>query len=180
MFLVIYSNSRAPYGDTSQIPLIPPVSHGRSLDVPTAIVQCVHVCVYVCVHPFRYCLGLCREIIFLHKRNHIINITLPFTYFWHLFSSVWRPTSILLRAIVPFTNLLYACTHWNIAVGTSRECPWDAGGMSGIWLVSPYGALLFAYITKNMYYVCYKNYFKVIVNNMGRYLGSVVNWKSKL
>ena len=36
------------------------------------------------------------------------------------------------------------------------------------------------YITKNMYYVCYKNYFKVIVNNMGRYLGSVVNWKSKL
>ena len=48
MFLVIYSNSRVPYGDTSQIPLIPPVSHGRSLDVPTAIVQCVHVCVCVC------------------------------------------------------------------------------------------------------------------------------------
>ena len=47
MFLVIYSNSRAPYGDTSQIPLIPPVSRGHSLEVPAAIVQCVHACVCV-------------------------------------------------------------------------------------------------------------------------------------
>ena len=42
MFLVIYSNSRAPYGVKSQIPLIPPVSHRHSLEVPTAIFQCVH------------------------------------------------------------------------------------------------------------------------------------------
>ena len=86
MFLVIYSNSRVPYGDTSQIPLIPPVSHGRSLDVPTAIVQCVHVCVCVCVYILSDIFWAFAGKLFFYIKGIILSILLYPLHIFDIFS----------------------------------------------------------------------------------------------
>lgn len=57
---------------------------------------------------------------------------------------------------------------------------WDIGEISETLLLSQYNSVLFEHITMSMYYLCSKNYFKGLFNNMGRYLVSVVNRKSKL